>query len=158
MIENSISNLEEICRNELVGKRIKEVYWLDNAGRLAFGVETNSEHEVHLVFGNIDCDLVSLADSILLATDRDESNEFRSVATNLVGQQITAIDIRKESNLTLWMTFGNHIRLQLDPCQQPEYDLQAPCWQLFCSDGYVIDVGNPFQSWNRIHKSSPFWI
>lgn len=157
MTEYSISRLEEICKNELVSRTVKEVYWLDSAGRLAFEFESVSSHEVHLVYGCVDWDLFTLADHEIIASDREGSSEFRAIAERLAGKKITAVEVRPEGSLALWLTFDNEIQLQSDVCKPPEYDLQAPCWQLFCADGYVIDVGKPAQSWHRSHKSASFW-
>lgn len=156
MTQTVHTSLLAICKREILGKAVKTVYWV-YAGRLALELETLSEHEVHLVFGYVDWDLVSLPDHVVIGTDRDEVNDYRSIINCLVGTTITELDVRTDRNLAIWLTFDGKIQLRPDQCQQLEDDLDSPCWQLFCSDGYVIDVGKPLNTWKRKHKTAPFW-
>jgi hypothetical protein len=157
MTQPQLTHLLAICRREISGKTVKTVYWVYE-NRLALELESPSEYEVHLVFGYVDWELVSVPDHECLATDRTESNDYRSMAEGLAGTRITEFDIRTDGNLAIRLTFDGKIQLRTDPCQELEDELDSPCWQLFCADGYVIDVGKPLNTWKRKHRTTPFWI
>jgi hypothetical protein len=154
MAKQALEAITELCKTELVGRRIIKVNWR-YSWRLNIEVESSTRHGVYLCYDQENWKLVSIVNDRLVASRQGNGDEYTPIMKALEGCIITSVEIRVDLDYAIWLTFDNGMQLQTEACYLREDDDASPCWQLFCSSGYVLKVGAPSLNWSWKRRDVP---
>ena len=149
--------LLDLCKHELLDKKVIEVYWMNFSDDLGLKVESSTTTSIELCFGPMHWELRDVNTQQMIVSSKMDFDTFCVPVEQLLGAKIVKLDIRKEDGLSLDVYFDSGKLLQLEPCEQIDEEIKSPCWELFCADGYVIKVGMEMGQWKRRPSTTPFW-
>lgn len=154
---DDIVRLNEICRRELLGRKVNRVKWLGFADMPLLDFESLNTERIYIRLGHVDWLLTDQNTDQVIVTSKQPFDVFRVPVEKLTSTSVTRFEVFADRCLAFEADFDNGMRLRLDACETFYDDIDTPCWTLGCSDAHVILVGMKLSTWRRIHKNEPVY-